>query len=118
LAESGLDPASFGARPPSSLSHGERRRVAWAGLAALEARIWLLDEPTSGLDAEGILVLRNAIVRQLEKGGSVLMINQDPRLRNWTSRILRLEGGRLTRLETPTDPAPKAYDYPKSSLFA
>src|SRR5262249_52555297 len=57
LAEAGLDPARHGSRPPSALSHGERRRAAWAGLLARGARVWLLDEPSTGLDEAGVLLL-------------------------------------------------------------
>src|SRR5262249_14371199 len=74
LAESGLEPGRFEDRPPSSLSHGERRRVAWAGLAALGAGVWLLDEPSSGLDRPGVLALRNAIEGALRGGVAVVMI--------------------------------------------
>lgn len=46
----GLPPHDFGARGPYSLSLGEQRRAALAGVLALHPAILVLDEPGSGLD--------------------------------------------------------------------
>lgn len=95
LVRAGLAEREVEHVPPSALSHGQRRRVAWAGVWAMESEIWLLDEPTSGLDREGVLALRNAIVSFSKGGGCAIVINQDPRLDSMPSRRLHLEGGRL-----------------------
>lgn len=49
----GLDPAQFGSRSPFSLSGGEMRRVAIAGVLAMAPRVLVLDEPAAGLDPQG-----------------------------------------------------------------
>jgi energy-coupling factor transport system ATP-binding protein len=46
----GLSPTGFGPRSPFALSSGEMRRVAIAGVLAMEPRALILDEPTAGLD--------------------------------------------------------------------
>jgi energy-coupling factor transporter ATP-binding protein EcfA2 len=46
----GLDPETFGGRGPYSLSVGEQRRVALAGILSLAPEVLVLDEPGSGLD--------------------------------------------------------------------
>jgi heme exporter protein A len=55
-----------------TLSAGQRRRVALAGLALLVVPLWLLDEPATNLDAEGQQVVGSLIGEQLARGGMVV----------------------------------------------
>ena len=52
LAFVGLDP-SYLSKSPFGLSGGEKRRVAIAGVMAMEPQVLVLDEPTAGLDPAG-----------------------------------------------------------------
>ncbi|HEY1899800.1 MAG TPA: cytochrome c biogenesis heme-transporting ATPase CcmA [Steroidobacteraceae bacterium] len=59
----------FGTRPVRTLSAGQKRRVALAGLLLAAAPLWLLDEPTTNLDSGGqelVVALLNA---HLQSGG-------------------------------------------------
>ncbi|HVH30303.1 MAG TPA: ATP-binding cassette domain-containing protein, partial [bacterium] len=49
----GVDPDAFGRRSPFSLSGGEMRRVAIAGVLAMQPQVLVLDEPAAGLDPQG-----------------------------------------------------------------
>jgi energy-coupling factor transporter ATP-binding protein EcfA2 len=98
LAEVGLDAERHGARPPSALSHGERRRAAWAGLLARRARTWILDEPSTGLDEAGVSFLETTLQRFVSSGGAALIASQDPRLEAWRTRRYVLDSGRLSAL--------------------
>jgi len=55
-----------------TLSAGQRRRVALAGLALLVVPLWILDEPTTNLDAEGQQLVGSLIAEQLARGGLVI----------------------------------------------
>ena len=64
-----------------TLSFGQKRRVAIAGVLAMEPKVILLDEPTSGLDPRGAsLVMR--LLRKLnqERGTAMLMATHDVEL--------------------------------------
>jgi cobalt/nickel transport system ATP-binding protein len=69
LRQTGLDDPDLYERPPSELSHGQRRRAAWAGALASGADLWILDEPTAGLDGDGVLAFQNAMTAFLDRGG-------------------------------------------------
>jgi energy-coupling factor transport system ATP-binding protein len=77
LAACGLPPEEFGARSPFSLSGGEARRAAIAGVLAMKPRYLLMDEPTAGLDARGrAAVLR--VVEEAKREAGVLVVTHDP----------------------------------------
>ena len=67
-----LDIAHAGLRPVESLSAGQRRRVALAGVLASPARLWLLDEPLTALDDAGAGLLAGEVERHLDAGGGVV----------------------------------------------
>ena len=71
----GVDPDAFGRRSPFSLSGGEMRRVAIAGVLAMQPEVLVLDEPAAGLDPQGKQEILGQI-RSLhrERGLTVIMI--------------------------------------------
>ena len=56
-----------------TLSAGQRRRVALAGLALMFTPLWLLDEPTTNLDSEGQRVAGDLMAEQLARGGAIVV---------------------------------------------
>lgn len=58
-----MDVADLNTRPPNHLSFGQKRRVAIAGVLAMEPEILVLDEPTSNLDPASRRELANALKR-------------------------------------------------------
>jgi heme exporter protein A len=56
-------------RPVRTLSAGQKRRVALAGLLLMAAPLWLLDEPTTNLDTAGQRLVGALIEEHLAKGG-------------------------------------------------
>ncbi len=74
LALVGLDPDRFGPRSPFALSNGEMRRVAIAGVLAMEPRMLILDEPTAGLDPVGRAELLTYIARLHDERGTTIVL--------------------------------------------
>ena len=61
---------------PFELSGGQKRRVAIAGVIAMEPRVLILDEPTAGLDPKGReQILSNIRNYQEAKGATVIMVS-------------------------------------------
>ena len=67
-----LEIGHVGGRAVASLSAGQRRRVALAGVLASPARLWLLDEPLTALDDAGVALLTDELHRHLDNGGGVV----------------------------------------------
>ncbi len=61
-------------KSPFDLSGGEKRRVAIAGVIAMEPEILILDEPTSGLDPRGREQILNLIKNYREQTGKTVII--------------------------------------------
>ncbi len=80
-------------RPPHQLSGGDKRRVALAGVLAMEPQLLLLDEPTAFLDPRG----RRELIRLLNRiPCAQLIATHDLQLvAAVASRVILLDGGRL-----------------------
>jgi heme exporter protein A len=71
----------FADRPVRTLSAGQRRRVALAGVLLTGAMLWLLDEPATNLDTDGKQLVASLIENQLARGGIVVAaVHQDLQL--------------------------------------
>jgi len=89
----GLDPVTYGGRSPFSLSGGEARRAAVAGVLAMRPRYLLLDEPTAGLDAHGRRAVRGIVETMRESAGVVIVSHTAEEFLDRASRVLVLAGG-------------------------
>lgn len=93
LAATGVD--AFAHRPVTTLSGGERARVALARALATEAPILLADEPTLALDPRHQLAVMD-LLRQAAARGAVLAVIHDLTLAaRFADRIIVMHGGRL-----------------------
>jgi heme exporter protein A len=97
LAPSAIDKALDGVgadewrdRATRTLSAGQRRRVALAGLKLLAAPLWLLDEPTTNLDTAGQSLVSQMIEEHVTHGGLV-MAAVHHELRVQSRHVRRLE---------------------------
>lgn len=65
-------------RPVRTLSAGQKRRVALAGLLLMAVPLWLLDEPTTNLDVEGQRLVGTLIDEHLAAGGLAMAAVHHP----------------------------------------
>jgi cobalt/nickel transport system ATP-binding protein len=91
LARVGL--TGFGERVPFHLSGGEKRRVALAGVLAMEPDVLLLDEPSMFLDPRG----RRELIGLIKSLAStnIIAAHDLEFIRETCSRVLVLDGGKL-----------------------
>ena len=63
-------------KSPFDLSGGQKRRVAIAGVIAMEPKVLILDEPTAGLDPAGAAqILENIRTYHREKGAAIILVS-------------------------------------------
>jgi iron complex transport system ATP-binding protein len=101
--------AAHAARPVTTLSGGERARVALARVLATEAPLILADEPTASLDPRYQLVVVDILRRHASAGGAVLAVFHDLGLAaRQADRVLVIDGGRIVADGAPRDVLTKA----------
>ena len=76
LLSVGLDESYF-TRSPFDLSGGEKRRVAIAGILAIEPDILVLDEPTAGLDPKGVHDIMSLVQKMHSDGKTIILVTHD-----------------------------------------
>lgn len=96
MAAVGLDEELFGPRNPFSLSSGEQRRAALAGVLALEPQVLLLDEPTAYLDPAARVDIINRLVElNRERGTTIVVVGHDmDELAVFAERLIIIDDGR------------------------
>ncbi len=84
----------FEHRPPHQLSGGEKKRVAIAGVLAMDPDVLVLDEPTSGLDPSGSEDIMELLDELNHEGKTIIISTHNVELAYpWVDRaILMLEG--------------------------
>lgn len=103
LKQVGLDESYF-KRAPFDLSGGEKRKVAIAGILAIDPDILIFDEPTAGFDPQSSKDLMNLITEFHNNGKTIIIITHDMDLVNtYTKRVVMLERGKVTFDGTPNE---------------
>ena len=102
LALVGIDESLF-ERSPFELSGGQMRRVAIAGILAMEPRILVLDEPTAGLDPIGRKELMTLFKKLHQNGITIVLVTHlMDDVAEFADQVYVMEKGRLVKSGAPS----------------
>lgn len=102
LALVGIDESLFG-RSPFELSGGQMRRVAIAGILAMEPSILVLDEPTAGLDPIGRKELMNLFKKLHQDGITIVLVTHlMDDVAEFADQVYVMEKGKLVKGGKPS----------------
>ena len=103
LALVGIDESLLN-RSPFELSGGQMRRVAIAGILAMEPAILVLDEPTAGLDPLGRKELMNLFKKLHQSGMTIVLVTHlMDDVAEYANQVYVMEKGRLVKGGRPSD---------------
>ncbi len=99
----GLDFEEIKDRSPFALSGGQKRRVAIAGVIAMEPQVLILDEPTAGLDPKSHKDILSMVETIKNEGNvTILLVSHNMGdVARLADRVLVMDGGRLWMNGTP-----------------
>ena len=102
LALVGIDESLF-ERSPFELSGGQMRRVAIAGILAMEPKILVLDEPTAGLDPIGRKELMTLFKKLHQDGITIVLVTHlMDDVAEFADQVYVMEKGRLVKSGAPS----------------
>jgi cobalt transport protein ATP-binding subunit len=105
LVQVGL--AGFEARDPTTLSGGEKQRLAIAALLALQPQIFVLDEPTTDLDPQGRQEIFALLGRMRGDGSTLIVVEHELAAAVAADQIVLLAAGEIVAAGSPRDVLPQ-----------
>ena len=94
----------YGDKPAHFLSHGQKKRVAIAGVLAMEPEVLVMDEPTAGLDYPGILNLNEIMAVLYDQGKTLVVATHDINWAwGWADLVYVLAQGQVVAGGAPDD---------------
>lgn len=101
----GLSYDEIAGRSPFELSGGQKRRVAIAGVIAMNPEVLILDEPTSGLDPHAHMEVLNMIRKiHKESTGIIIFVSHNMRdVANMSDKVLVMDRGSVVAFDTPDE---------------
>ncbi|EFF41184.1 energy-coupling factor transporter ATPase [Mycoplasmopsis alligatoris] len=93
----GLD-ESYLKRSPFELSGGQKRRVALAGILAMELDVLVVDEPTAGLDPVGVVEILEIFEKLHQMGKTIINVTHDlDNILAYSKRVLLFKDGTIVK---------------------
>lgn len=101
----GLEYETLKDRSPFELSGGQKRRVAIAGVLAMEPKVLILDEPTAGLDPKGRDEILGEILNLYNKGGiTIILVSHSMEdVARLVNRIVVMHDGKISMDGSPRE---------------
>ncbi len=97
-----FDIENLARKNPANLSGGQKKRVAIAGVVAMEPDVLVLDEPTSGMDAAGITDTIGILDELNNEGKTIILSTHDSDLAaSWADRVYILNKGKVFKSGLP-----------------
>lgn len=91
-------------RSPFDLSGGQKRRVALAGILALEPDVLIVDEPTAGLDPVGVVEILDILTELNKKGKTIINVTHElDHVLERAKRVVVFKEGAIVRDGNPYD---------------
>ncbi|TDV24403.1 energy-coupling factor transport system ATP-binding protein [Mycoplasmopsis mustelae] len=91
-------------RSPFELSGGQKRRVAVAGILAMQPDFMVFDEPTAGLDPVGVVEILDILSNLNKAGKTIINVTHDlDHVLEHASRVIILKDGKLVQSGKPYD---------------
>lgn len=110
LKKVGLDESYF-KKSPFELSGGQRRRVAIAGIMAMQPEVIVLDEPTVGLDPRGVKEMMSLFKELHEQGTTVVLVTHDMNLvYGYATDVVVMNHGKIVYQGSPNELFNKSVD--------
>ena len=89
---------------PFDLSGGQKRRVAIAGILAMNPDILILDEPTAGLDPQGTNEMMSLFKRINESGKTIILVTHDMNhVLQYCDEVVVMNHGKVEKHDTVTN---------------
>lgn len=99
----GLD-ESYLNKSPFDLSGGQKRRIAIAGILAMDPDILILDEPTAGLDPQGTKEMMNLFKKINDLGKTIILVTHDMNhVLQYCDEVVVMNHGKVEKHDTVTN---------------
>ena len=99
-----VDMEGFERKAPHHLSGGQKKRVAIAGILAMQPEVMVLDEPTSGLDPKGASDILKLLYELNDEGMTIIISTHDVDLVPiYSSKVYVISSGEIIKSGTPKE---------------
>lgn len=95
--------SAFANQRPNTLSGGQKRKLAVAGVLAMNPKILIFDEPFTGLDYPGVLQVLKQIVQLHKSGHTIILVTHElEKTLAHADRLIIMDKGRIVRDGEPS----------------